>query len=87
MNTMLNLLKIDAGKAGDCALGRQLLNSILSSEARTMPTIKPRFCLSRAENTHCEPMHGYRGWPKIRDLGLSDATHGACDAWMTHSNV
>lgn len=51
-----------------------------------MPGIKPRFCLSRAEDAHFEPMHGYRDWLKIRDLGLADATHGAYDAWVTRAN-
>lgn len=35
---------------------------------------KPNFCLSRAEGAHFEPMHGYRDWLKIRDLGLCNAT-------------
>jgi len=36
---------------------------------------KTRFCLSRAENAHFKPMHGYRDWLKIRDLGFGGATH------------
>jgi mannose-6-phosphate isomerase-like protein (cupin superfamily) len=47
---------------------------------------KPKFYLSRAEGAHFEPMHGYRDWLKIRDLGLCDATHGAYDAWVTRAN-
>jgi mannose-6-phosphate isomerase-like protein (cupin superfamily) len=47
---------------------------------------KTRFCLSRAADAHFEPMHGYRDWLKIRDLGLSDATHGKYDAWVTRAN-
>jgi len=47
---------------------------------------KTRFCLSRAEDAHFEPMHGYRDWLKIRDLGLSEATDGAYDAWVTRAN-
>jgi mannose-6-phosphate isomerase-like protein (cupin superfamily) len=45
-----------------------------------------KFCLSRADDAHFEPMHGYRDWLKIRDLGLSDATNGAYDAWVTRAN-
>ena len=45
-----------------------------------MPGGKPEFCLSRAEGADFEPVHGYRDWLKIRDLGLRDATHGAIDA-------
>jgi hypothetical protein len=44
-----------------------------------MPGEKPEFCLSRAEGADFEPMHGYRDWLKIRDLGLCDATQGAID--------
>jgi hypothetical protein len=44
-----------------------------------MPGEKPKFCLLRAEWGHFEPMHGYRDWPKIRDLGLCDAIQGAID--------
>ena len=51
-----------------------------------MPSINSRFCLSRAEDAHFEPMHGYRDWLKIRDLGLSAATEGAYDAWITRAN-
>jgi mannose-6-phosphate isomerase-like protein (cupin superfamily) len=47
---------------------------------------KTAFCLSRAENAHFEPMHGYRDWLKIRDLGLAAATHGAYDAWVTRAS-
>lgn len=45
-----------------------------------------KFCLSRARDAHFEPMHGYRDWLKIRDLGLSAATHGKFDAWVTRAN-
>ena len=31
-------------------------------------------------------MAGYRDWLKIRDLGLSDATGGRFDAWVTRAN-
>ena len=51
-----------------------------------MPDPTTRFCLSRAEDAHFEPMHGYRDWLKIRDLGLNTATHGAYDAWVTRAN-
>ena len=51
-----------------------------------MSSEKTRFCLSRAENAHFEPMHGYRDWLKIRELGLSEATQGAYDAWVTRAN-
>ena len=51
-----------------------------------MSELKSRFCLSRAEEAHFEPMHGYRDWLKIRDLGLSGATDGAYDAWVTRAN-
>jgi len=44
-----------------------------------MPSTEPKFCLSRAEGAHFEPMHGYRDGLKIRNLGLSDATHGRFD--------
>ena len=44
------------------------------------------FCLSRAEGATFEPMTGYRDWLKIRDLGLSDATNGQFDAWITRAN-
>ncbi len=30
-----------------------------------MPSPEPKFCLSRAEAAHFEPMHGYRGWVKM----------------------
>ena len=33
-----------------------------------MPSSPNRFCLSRAEGAHFEPMHGYRDWLRIRDL-------------------
>ena len=33
---------------------------------------EPRFCLSRAEEAHFEPMHGYRDWLKIRDHSAID---------------
>lgn len=46
----------------------------------------PDFCLSRAEDAHFEPMHGYRDWLKIRDLGLAAATRGQYDAWVTRAN-
>jgi hypothetical protein len=36
---------------------------------------KTRFCLSRAENAHFKPVHGYRDWLEIRDLDLCGATH------------
>ncbi|HUV21985.1 MAG TPA: cupin domain-containing protein [Gammaproteobacteria bacterium] len=51
-----------------------------------MPQQQPRFCLSRHEDAHFEPMHGYRDWLKIRDLGLNAATHGQYDAWVTRAN-
>jgi mannose-6-phosphate isomerase-like protein (cupin superfamily) len=44
------------------------------------------FCLSRGKDAHFEPMHGYRDWLKIRDLGLSGATDGKYDAWVTRAN-
>ena len=47
-----------------------------------MSNIPTSFCLSRADDAHFEPMHGYRDC----DLGLSDATHGANDAWVTRAN-
>jgi quercetin dioxygenase-like cupin family protein len=31
-------------------------------------------------------MTGFRDWLKTRDLGLSDATHGKYDAWVTRAN-
>jgi len=52
-----------------------------------MSNPQPGFCLSRAEDVHFEPIHGYRDWLKIRDPGLSDATHGAYDAWVTRGWV
>ena len=48
---------------------------------------KPSFCLSRSDDGEFEPMTGYRDWLKIRDLGLSDATHGQYDAWITRANT
>ena len=51
-----------------------------------MPEDTNNFCMSLADDAHFEPMHGYRDWLKIRDLGLSDATHGAYDAWVTRAN-
>lgn len=49
-------------------------------------TDAPKFCLSRGEDGEFKPMTGYRDWLKIRDLGLSDATHGQYDAWVTRAN-
>ena len=46
----------------------------------------PTFCLSKAKDAVYEPMTGYRDWLKIRDLGLSAATHGRYDAWVTRAN-
>lgn len=51
-----------------------------------MSSTQSSFCLSRAEDAHFEPMHGYRDWLKIRDLGLKTATQGAYDAWVTRAN-
>lgn len=51
-----------------------------------MPRPKPAFCLSRAKDATFTPMTGYRDWLKIRDLGLSEATHGDYDAWVTRAN-
>ncbi|MEL7542856.1 MAG: cupin domain-containing protein [Pseudomonadota bacterium] len=44
------------------------------------------FCLSRGKDAKFEPMTGYRDWLKIRDLGLSAATNGQYDAWVTRAN-
>ena len=43
-----------------------------------MSSPEPKFCLSRAEAAHFEPMHGYRDWLKIRDLA-SPADHSVTD--------
>ena len=45
-----------------------------------------KFCFSRAEDAVFTPMTGYRDWLKTRDLGLSAATHGQYDAWVTRAN-
>jgi len=47
---------------------------------------KPIFCLSKAKDAKFEPMSGYRDWFAIRDLGLSEATHGQYDAYVTRAN-
>lgn len=51
-----------------------------------MSVQQPGFCLSRGNDARFEPMTGYRDWLKIRDLGLSEATHGQFDAWVTRAN-
>lgn len=51
-----------------------------------MSARKNTFCLTRAEDGAFEPMTGLRDWLKIRDLGLSAATNGAFDAWVTRAN-
>ena len=47
---------------------------------------KATFCLTRADDSKFEPMTGYRDWLKTRDLGLSAATDGAYNAWITRAN-
>ena len=42
---------------------------------------KPRFCLSKAKSAKFETF--YRDWFEIRDLGLSEATHGVYDGFVT----
>ncbi len=49
-------------------------------------TNAPKFCLSRGKDAEFKPMTGYRDWLKIRDLGLSEATDGQFDAWVTRAN-
>ena len=44
-----------------------------------------RFCLTRADDGEFVPMTGLRDWLEIRDLGLSDATNGQYDAWITRA--
>ena len=51
-----------------------------------MPGSKSKFCLSRAVDARFQPMSGFRDWLKIRDLGLSEATAGSYDAWVTRAN-
>jgi mannose-6-phosphate isomerase-like protein (cupin superfamily) len=47
---------------------------------------KSQFCLTRANEGEFTPMTGLRDWLKIRDLGLSNATNGQFDAWVTRAN-
>jgi len=51
-----------------------------------MSAPKPGFCPSRAVDPHFEPMRGYRDWLKICNLGLSNATHGKYETWVTLAN-
>ena len=44
---------------------------------------KPRFCLSKAKSAKFETF--YRDWFEIRDLGLSEATHGVYDGFVTRA--
>lgn len=42
-----------------------------------------KFLATRANEGVFEPMTGFRDWLKIKDLGLSEATNGKFDAWIT----
>ena len=42
---------------------------------------KPKFCLSKAKNAKFETF--YHDYFEIRDLGLSEATHGVYDGFVT----
>lgn len=46
---------------------------------------KPKFCLSRSKDAEFKTMTGYRDWFEIRDLGLSEATHGQYDGYVTRA--
>ena len=43
------------------------------------------FCLTRSDDGEFSPLTGFRDWLKIRDLGLSKATGGQYDAWITRA--
>lgn len=44
---------------------------------------KTKFLATRKNEGVFEPMTGFRDWLKIKDLGLSGATNGKFDAWIT----
>ncbi len=71
------------GILNDLRLTRYVPNHIT---ALLMTNMKPKFCLSTARDGKFEPRSGYRDWSKIRDLGLSEATHGEYDAFVTRAN-
>ena len=50
-----------------------------------MSQTQPKFCLTRADEGEFAPMTGLRDWLKMRDLGLSEATGGQYDAWITRA--
>ena len=50
-----------------------------------MTEVKNKFLLTRSTDGKFKPMTGLRGWLAIRDLGLSQATHGQFDAWVTRA--
>ena len=50
-----------------------------------MSSTTRKFCLTRAGEGDYRPMTGLRDWLKIRDLGLSEATGGQFDAWVTRA--
>ena len=51
----------------------------------TMTEVKNKFLLTRSADGEFKPMTGLRDWLAIRDLGLSQATHGQFDAWVTRA--
>ena len=50
-----------------------------------MTEVKNKFLLTRSTDGKFKPMTGLRDWLAIRDLGLSQATHGQFDAWVTRA--
>ena len=44
------------------------------------------FCLSKARDAHFDSSAGLRAWLDTRDLGLSEATNGDYDAWISKAN-
>ena len=50
-----------------------------------MSQTQTKFYLTRADEGEFAPMTGLRDWLKIRDLGLSEATGGQYDAWITRA--
>ena len=46
-----------------------------------------KFCISRAKTSKFKADSGKRGWLKTRDLGLSEATNGDYEAWVSRANT
>lgn len=51
-----------------------------------MPTNANVFCLSKAKDAKFDSSGGLRAWLDTRDLGLSEATNGDYDAWISKAN-